>query len=352
MFQNKLNYKLFNITAFMLLLYIGLANINLWGSLISRIFSLLLPFVIGFIVAYALHPFVVFLQKKQIPKWLSVTIVVGAFLFLLSTILITVLPLLYEQLVSFATIMLQVIENFADKFHLNLGDFEIQFMEFFNEIVQNIGVMASTTTIDLIGNIFGLLSQTLIGVVSFLYFLMNMEQLRGNFKSLLITFYYRLFDFVNCVDHEIFNYIKGLGMLMVIQLLEYSFLFFLIGHPNWLILGLLAGVLTAIPYIGGFITNLVAILTAFLISKPLFLWSIIICVVFPIVDEYLISPKIYGKTNDINPLITIIVLSIGGSLFGMLGIVLSIPSYLFIRTTYLFFKGDLKKGVDLVKESI
>lgn len=352
MFQNKLNYKLFNITVFMLLLYIGLSNINLWGSLISRIFSLLLPFVIGFLVAYAVNPFVVFLQKRQIPKWLAVTIVVGSFLFLFSSLLITVVPLLYEQMVSFATVMLQVIENIADKFHLSLGSFEVQLMEFFNEVVQNIGVMASTTTIDFIGDMVGFLSQIMIGAVSFLYFLTNMDQLRRGFKSLLVTIDYRIFDYVERVDQEIFNYVKGLGTLMLVQFIEYSILFFLIGHPNWLILGILAGILTAIPYIGGFVTNLVAILTAFLISRPLFIWSIIICVVFPVVDEYLISPRIYGKTNDINPLITIIVLSIGGSLAGMLGIILSIPCYLLIRTTYLFFKRDLKKGLVFVKDTI
>lgn len=352
MFQNKLNYKLFNITVFMFLLYIGLSNINLWGSFISRIFSLVLPFVVGFLMAYALNPFVLYLQRKRLPKWLSITIVVGTFLLLFSALIVTVLPLLYEQLVSFSTVLLQVIENIADKFQLNLGSFEAQLLEFLNEIVQNIGVMASTTTVDFIGNFLGFMSQIVIGAVSFLYFLSNMEQLRRGFKNLLLLVGMRLFQYIEEVDYEIFNYIKGLGILMLVQFVEYSFLFFIIGHPNWLILGILAGLLTAIPYLGGFITNLVAILTAFLISKPLFIWSIIICVFFPIVDEYFVSPRIYGKTNDINPLVTIIVLSIGGSLFGMLGIILSIPCYLLIRTTYLFFRRDLKKGLVFMKDTI
>ena len=62
--------------------------------------------------------------------------------------------------------------------------------------------------------------------------------------------------------------------------------------------------------------------------------------------------KIYGKTNSVNPLITIMVVSVGGTLKGMVGIVVALPIYLLIRTTYNFFKKDLQKGMKAVKETI
>ena len=74
--------------------------------------------------------------------------------------------------------------------------------------------------------------------------------------------------------------------------------------------------------------------------------------IFPQLDGYVISPKVYGKTNNINPLITIMVVSIGGTLFGFVGIVIALPCYLLLRTTYHFFKGDLKKGISKVKGAI
>ena len=58
----------------------------------------------------------------------------------------------------------------------------------------------------------------------------------------------------------------------------------------------------------------------------------------------------YGKTNDVNPLITIMVVSVGGTLAGMVGIVIALPCYLLIRTTYKFFEKDLEKGIDKVKK--
>lgn len=137
---------------------------------------------------------------------------------------------------------------------------------------------------------------------------------------------------------------------MVIQLVEYSFLFFIIGHPNWLILGILACLTTVIPYFGGLITNILAIIMASVVSVPLVIATIVICLIFPQIDGYFTSPKVYGKTNDVNPLITIMVVSVGGTLAGMVGIVIALPCYLLIRTTYKFFEKDLEKGIDKVKK--
>ena len=136
------------------------------------------------------------------------------------------------------------------------------------------------------------------------------------------------------------------------QLFEYSILFLLIGHPNWLILGILACLTTIIPYFGGLITNIIAIILASVVSFKLLIATIIICLVFPQVDGYIISPKVYGKTNNVNPLITIMAVSVGGTVAGFIGIVLALPCYLLIRTTYHFFQNDLKKGMDIVKETM
>ena len=70
------------------------------------------------------------------------------------------------------------------------------------------------------------------------------------------------------------------------------------------------------------------------------------------IDCYLISPRVYGKTNNISPLVTIMVVSIGGSLFGILGVVISLPIFLLIRETYLFYRKDLKTSMDSLKETI
>ena len=62
---------------------------------------------------------------------------------------------------------------------------------------------------------------------------------------------------------------------MIIQFFEYSILFFVVGHPNWLILGILACITTVIPYFGGLITNIIAIVLASVVSTKLVILTIV-----------------------------------------------------------------------------
>ena len=63
MFRKELNYPLINFTVFLLLVWIGITNIQSIMAFFLHILSILLPFLLGFIVAYAVNPFVVFLEK-------------------------------------------------------------------------------------------------------------------------------------------------------------------------------------------------------------------------------------------------------------------------------------------------
>ena len=351
MFKNKLNYKIINLAALMLLLYIGITNIGIWWDIFVKCIKVLAPFIVGFAFAYALTPLVRFLDKK-LPRWAALLIVIlGSVLVLFGIIAIT-LPLLYDQLRLLIKMLIEVFNNFSDKFNVNIGSFEIKVTDYLNEILKSIGNVTSATTMDILGKSFDFIGKFIVGFVGFVYFLMDMNKIRSRVKELLLSINKRSFKYIKCMDEEITNYLKGLGIFMVIQLVEYSLLFFIIGHPNWLILGVLACITTVIPYFGGLITNIIAIILASVVSLPLVIATTIICLIFPQLDGYVISPKVYGKTNNVNPLITIMAVSIGGTIAGVTGIIVALPIYLLIRETYHFFKKDLKEGIDKVKESM
>lgn len=352
MFKNRLNYQIINLTALMLLLYISFSNIGLWWNIFIKCVSVLSPFIIGFAFAYAFTPLVRYLGKKGLNHGLSICIVIFGIVFVIFGLLALTLPMLYDQLSLFIKMVMEVFNNISDNVPLNIGSFEIEVTEYLNSILKDIGAMTSSTTVGFIGQFLDFSGKFIVGFVGFIYFLADMDKIRFEAKKILKGYNKRLFKYVECMDLEITNYLKGLEIFMVIQLFEYSFLFFIVGHPNWLILGLLACVTTVIPYFGGLITNLIAILMASVVSFPLMIATSIICLIFPQLDGYLISPKVYGKTNNVNPLITIMAVSVGGTLAGVWGIIIALPCYLLIRTTYNFYKKDLKKSVSIVKESI
>ena len=144
MFSNKLNYRIINITALLLLLYIGVSNVEVWIDIFGKIISVTAPFIIGFAFAYAFTPMINWLEKKGLKKYLAVTLVVVGLVLIVVGLLVVTLPLVYDQLTLLVKMVVEVFDNIGAKFDINLGAFEIKVEDYLNDIVQSIGVLAST----------------------------------------------------------------------------------------------------------------------------------------------------------------------------------------------------------------
>ena len=310
--------------------------------------SILFPFLLGFIVSYAVNPFVLFLEKK-VSRKLAILLVIILLISLILFLFISILPMLYHQIAGFSIQLIQIFSNLDKKFSFSLELQDI-FTKISSFVIQSVGKVTFATTVDVFFSIIHFFSQFFLVMISFIYFLFYMEDIRKKLKYVLQSRYFRLYSFLKQLDNNMICYVKSLGLFMFIQFIEYALLFLIIGHPYWLVLGIFIGLFTVLPYIGGLLSNLIAITSAFMISKELFYLTLFVSFFFPMIDEYLISPKVYGKKNDIHPVITVFLLSLGGTIGGILGIVLAIPIYLFIRTTVLFFKDDMKIGVKNIKD--
>ena len=352
MFQSRLNYRLINFLAIVALVYLLITSAGLWWGILAGIISLLAPFIVGFSFAYAFTPLVRWLQKNGFGKTFSILSIIFGIIIFLGLILWITLPLLYDQLSLLAKMIVELTNNLSSKFDMNLGTYEITITDYLNDIIKEIGTFASSTGIDVVNKSFGFIGKFIVGFVAFIYFLIDMDKIRTSVKEWLKSISTRAFEYIRLMDEEITNYLKGLEIFMLIQFFEYSLLFLIVGHPNWLILGILACITTVIPYFGGLITNIIAIILASVVSTKLMICTILICLIFPQLDGYLISPKVYGRTNNVNPLVTIMVVTIGGSLLGVPGIIIALPIYLLVRTTYHFFKPDIQKGMGIVKKNI
>ena len=216
MLKNKLNYKIINLAAFMLLLYIGVTNIGLWWGILLKIMSVLSPFIVGFAFAYAFTPLVRFLDKKM-PRVIALLIVILGLLLILFGIIAITLPLIYDQLSLLIKMVVEVLNNFGDKFDINIGTFEIKITDYLNDALKQIGTITSTTTVNFLGKFLGFAGQFIVGFVGFIYFLADMNKIRSGFKSLVEGISERAFQYIKCMDIEITNYLKGLGIFMVIQ---------------------------------------------------------------------------------------------------------------------------------------
>lgn len=348
--KNKLNYRLLNLLILMGIVYIVIITSGYWSGIIIKIFNIIFPFFLAFVFAYILHPFVVKLENKGVRRPLALTAVIFIFFVILVGFLWLTLPALYDQLVAFSKTVTTFLSDMSNKFDLNLGTYQESITETLNTLIKNVGSYITTGTIDILGKSVNFVTNMIIVLIVGIYLLIDMKKIRGFIKKNLMK-YPKGFNYVKALDHEMGNYLQGLAIFMLIQLVEYSLLFKIVGHPSWLLLGILACVTTVIPYFGGLITNIIAVITASVISPRLCIITLVITLIFPNIDGYIISPHIYGKTNNINPILVIFTAGVCSSLFGFVGIMLGLPLYLIIRTTWNFFHKDLKDFIEDKKEA-
>ena len=353
MFKDKMNFKLLNILMFALIIYLCILTFNVWGTVISKIMAIIIPFLIAFAIAYAFYPMVRKLKKKGLSNSIAVTIVAGSVILIILILILITVPLVYDQLILLSQSISEVMSDLSDKLKINFGDFKNTINTVMDNIIQSAGRYLSDGTFNFVGRAVDFMSNAIIILILSIYFLADMEKIRREVGNLLrrgkSKKWSRAYEYVKALDKELGQYLTGLALFIGIQFVEYSLIFLIIGHPNWLLLGILASITTVIPYFGGLITNIIAVILASVVSTPLFIATLIVCLLFPNIDGYIISPKVYGRTNNVNAMWTIFAVVVGGTLFGIPGIMISLPVYIALNCTYKFFKEDIYDTVSNIK---
>jgi predicted PurR-regulated permease PerM/YHS domain-containing protein len=100
---------------------------------------------------------------------------------------------------------------------------------------------------------------------------------------------------------------------------------YLLGVPYALLLALIGGVLEVIPYFGGVVTALLAVLLSLPYSLSMAVGAVIWYVIVNQVENYLLIPRLYERTMHLHPLLVLIAFMVGGRLLGLIGMLLAIP---------------------------
>lgn len=151
-----------------------------------------------------------------------------------------------------------------------------------------------------------------------------------------IPYFYQLVD---RITERLGGWIRGqLLISLSIAVLTYVALL-IVGIDYALALALIAGLLEFIPYVGPFVGAAPAVLVAFGQSPILALIVIAVYLVNQQIQNSIIVPKIVQRTTGINPIVSIIVVLIGGKLAGIAGVVLALPVTIIVDSFFQdFFK--------------
>lgn len=154
----------------------------------------------------------------------------------------------------------------------------------------------------------------------------------------------------DCVESSISDVGRRLGDFFSAKILESVIVgticcigFYLAGINGWFFLGVIAGVLNIVPYIGPVVGAIPAVIVGFIVSPTTALLAVVTVVIAQLVDNlYLIPYMISGKVA-VNPLLSILLILIFADMLGALGMILAIPIYIIYKVVLTEFYNELVK---------
>ncbi|HEX6982969.1 MAG TPA: AI-2E family transporter [Balneolaceae bacterium] len=162
------------------------------------------------------------------------------------------------------------------------------------------------------------------------------------------------------------QYLTGRGIMMLILAVEYSIGLMIVGLQNALFIAVLAALLSIIPYVGNIIGGGLALLMALVQGgdTSTIIGVLIVFTITQLFENYVLEPLVVGAEVDIHPFFTIVIIVIGGLIWGIAGMILAIPMLAILKIIfsnieslhpYAYLIGDNRKRkkpefVDKVKE--
>jgi predicted PurR-regulated permease PerM len=291
---------------------------------------------ISIILALIMNPAVDRMQKKNIPRVAGAASLFLATFIFFGLLIYIVAPPLAKELGALASHFPTYMKNtgldftvISDQNLITDGSFNYSVSEPLQNILleasKSLKNVTSNILVGILGFLGGILSAVLIFVISF--YLVVEENGVEKFVQTLIPAEYRdqALRIIKKVEINLGKWFMGQMFLgFIIGLMTFIGLS-IIGVPYALVMGIIAGILELIPYIGPALSAIPAIAIAFTISPFLAAATLVLYFFIQQFENYLIVPKVMEKSVGLHPVIIIIAMLIGGQFAGIMGIILAIP---------------------------
>ncbi|MFV8323802.1 AI-2E family transporter [Flavobacterium sp. LS2R12] len=293
--------------------------------------TLFIPLSFSLLIGFILYPVCKWMETKGINKGIAIVICILGVTLLVGGIIYLLVAQFSEFLQEWQSLRLKLAETvnqlsifISERFDISLEKQN----DFINNTLNNSGSQA-----------FSILRNTAYSLSESVFFLLMIPVFSALIlfhRQMLSNALYELFppERKNTIHeilietiHEYYNFIKGMLIVYLIVGLLNSIGLWIIGVPNPFLFGFIASILTFIPYVGIMISALLPIAVSWITYNSIW-YPLAVIAVFSIVqvlEAYIIFPFAVGSRLKINTLVIIIVVIVGGILWGAAGMILFIP---------------------------
>ena len=305
--------------------------------------AVLVPFFIAIILAYLLDPWVMRVKKLVKNHTAAVLITLSAMFLVLAGLLAIIIPQVVNEMHHFAVLMAE---------ELPVWQARVQHIPWIREVLteaSNIDIQGYLTGDNLsklaqkalpgfwqgMSSVFGWLLG-LIGVfttlIYLIFILIDEEDVKENWENLIPPKYRtRVADVVDDLGKAMNVYFRGQLKIAAILCAVYIIGFSIVGLPLALVLGLLAGLLSLIPYFA-LLSVPPVMLSAGLLALdkhgafwPPMIGALAVYAVAQALEGLVLTPRIQGKNTGLRPEYILLALSVWGSLLGVTGMIIALP---------------------------
>jgi putative permease len=292
------------------------------------------PLILAILLSILLNPMVVMLERRGLNRTAAVALILAALAILLAVALTFLAPIIAHEVKTLSGLVqnetpASLMEKFKILLQRNLpwlknpglttqiiGRAE-QFL--YSLLNQSIHLLPSIIPVAI----------TLVLIPFMTFFLLkDGRRLKTSFIRVLPNRYFEMaVNLLHKIDGQLSSYIRGQVLVSLCIGTLAAAALAILGIPNFLLIGAVAGLANMIPYFGPIVGAIPAIILNVVAKGSLgaALPVIAAFLIIRLIDDTLISPNILGRSMHIHPLLVIIVIFTGGEMFGIMGLLLCIP---------------------------
>ncbi|MEM8578139.1 MAG: AI-2E family transporter [Pseudomonadota bacterium] len=297
--------------------------------------NVLLPFVLGGAVAYFLDPVADRLEKMGTSRALAVAIItiVAVLIFVLGAVL--VIPTLIQQAVQLVDTVPKLASDFGgfltERFPslLEEGSTVNRSLASIGETIQSRGGQLLNSVLNSAAGFINVLVLFIIVPVVAIYLLFDWDRMVARVDDLLPRDHAPVIRrLAGDIDRTLAGFIRGMGTVCIILGTYYAVALMVVGLQFGLVVGFVAGLLTFIPYLGALIGGLLAIGLALFQFWGDWLSIGAVAVIFwigQVAEGNVLTPKLVGSNVGLHPVWLIFAMSVFGTLFGFVGLLVAVP---------------------------
>jgi predicted PurR-regulated permease PerM len=306
---------------------------------------ILFPFIMAFLVAYVVNPLINIFERRGIRRWLSSLVTILVILGIMASIFIFIMPIAFQQfqgiiegisgIVNDVILIVQQgsLFNTLTKYGFPVERLQELLTAQLTPRLENIlkGLLEGAFAV--ISSLSSLVSQLInIVIIPFLAFYMmkDFPAIINRFKMLVPKMRREIVaEYFYKVDALFGRYLRGVILVAFIHGILASLLLSLFGIRYPLVLGMVAGVLSPIPYFGLLTSLFLSLLVALFSGEPVIVKVLFVLItygVLQILEFSVLSPNILGKQIGLHPVLMILSLLIFGFFLGFIGLLIAIPT--------------------------